>query len=194
MSTIARAAALLMWSAVAMILGSAGAYAQATRVNPTAKAIAQFQQNVQGYVQLHKKLESTLPKLSTEATPEEIDQHQRALERLVQQARRGAKAGDIFSRDVRVVIRRLLAAIFRGPDGPRLRHSIMDENPGPAVKLVVNGRYPDTIPLSTVPPQVLKELPPLPDDLEYRFISNQLILLDRHAHIIVDYVAGAVPR
>jgi hypothetical protein len=92
------------------------------------------------------------------------------------------------------VLRKLLHGIFSGTDGRNLRAAIMDENPGPAVRLVVNGRYPDTIPLSTVPSQVLKQLPPLPEELEYRFIEDKLILLDAHAHIIVDYLTGAVPR
>ena len=70
----------------------------------------------------------------------------------------------------------------------------MEENPGEVVKLVVNGRYPDTIPLSSVPPQILQALPPLPQELEYRFIETSLILLDVRAHIIVDYLTGAVPR
>jgi hypothetical protein len=34
----------------------------------------------------------------------------------------------------------------------------------------------------------------LPPELEYRFINDNLILLDAHAHIIVDYLTGAVPR
>ena len=72
--------------------------------------------------------------------------------------------------------------------------AVMEENPGEVVKLVVNGRYPDTIPLSSVPPQILQALPPLPQELEYRFIETSLILLDVQAHIIVDYLTGAVPR
>jgi hypothetical protein len=66
----------------------------------------------------------------------------------------------------------------------------MDENPvGTAIQ--VNGRYPDTVPLSTMPPDVLAALPPLPEDMEYRFVGNRLILLDTKAHIIVDFVADA---
>jgi hypothetical protein len=34
----------------------------------------------------------------------------------------------------------------------------------------------------------------MPEELEYRFIDDQLILLDAHAHIIVDYLTGAMPR
>lgn len=167
---------------------------QTKRVNPNAKAIAEFQEEVEEYVQLHRKLEANVPPLPKEATPEQIDAHQRELGRLIQQARKNDKAGDIFEREVRPVLRRILHGLFTGPDGKKLRSAIMDENPGETVKLVVNGRYPDTIPLSTVPPQILKELPPLPEELEYRFIQNALILLDVHAHIIVDYLSAAVPR
>ena len=164
------------------------------RVNPNAKAIADFQEEVAEYIELHRKLDGTLPVLSKDASAEEIDQHQRALGRLIQQARKNEKAGDIFERDVRPVLRRLLHGLFTGPDGQKLRMAVMEENPGEVVKLVVNGRYPDTIPLSSVPPQILQALPPLPQELEYRFIETSLILLDVHAHIIADYLTGAVPR
>ena len=166
----------------------------AQRVNPNAKAIADFQDKVREYVELHRKLERTLPSLPKEASPEAIDQHQRALERLIQHARKDASVGAIFVREVRPVLRRLLAGLFAGPDGKKLRMAVMEENPGEAVKLEVNGRYPDTIPLSSVPPQILRALPPLPDELAYRFIQTTLILLDVHAHIIADYLTGAVPR
>ena len=49
------------------------------------------------------------------------------------------------------------------------------------------------MPLSTVPPQVLEGLPKLPEELEYRFVGERLILLDPHAHIIVDYMERVFP-
>jgi hypothetical protein len=166
----------------------------AQRVNPNAKAVAEFQEEVGEYLELHRKLESTLTPVPKEATPEQIDVHQRALGRLIQQARRNERAGDIFESDVRPVLRRLLHGLFASPEGKNLRRAIMEENPREVVKLVVNGRYPDTIPLSSMPPQILKVLPQLPSELEYRFIDRTLILLDVRAHIIVDYMTGAVPR
>jgi hypothetical protein len=164
------------------------------RVNPNARAIADFQEEVEEYLELHDKLERTLPDLPREPTPEDLDKRQRALAALIQKARRNAKQGDIFERDVRPVIRRLLYGLFTGPDGRTLRAEVKEESPTDAVKLQINGRYPDTFPFSTVPPQVLMTLPPLPKELEYRFIDTTLILLDAHAHIIVDYMTGAVPR
>jgi hypothetical protein len=163
-------------------------------VNPNAKALHEFQEEVRDYVELQRDLKKQVPELPQHATPVQIYQHQRALQALIQTKRKNAKAGDVFEREARPVLRRLLYGVFTGPDGQRLRATTREENPGPIVKLVINGRYPDSIPLSTVPPQVLQMLPPLPEELEYRFISDQLILLDKDAHIIVDYLAGAVPR
>ena len=83
--------------------------------------------------------------------------------------------------------------MFKGADGKQLRASILDENPiGAAVS--INGPYPDSIPLSTMPPQILNALPKLPEELEFRFIGERLILFDHHAHLIVDYVDRALPR
>jgi len=173
---------------------SADAQTTPQRVNPNAKAIAEFQEEINEYVELHRTLEKTLTPVPRDATPEMIDKYQRDLGRLIQQARKNQRAGDIFESDVRPVLRRLLAGLFNGPDGKKLRMAVAEENPGESVKLVVNGRYPDTIPLSSVPPQVLRTLPQLPEELEYRFIQSTLILLDVHAHIIVDYLTGAVPK
>ena len=72
----------------------------------------------------------------------------------------------------------------------------MDENVVDPVqlKVSVNSRYPDTVPLTTIPPEVLQTLPKLSEDLEYRFIGNWLILLDTHAHVIADYIEDALPK
>jgi hypothetical protein len=72
----------------------------------------------------------------------------------------------------------------------------MDENPvSPAsLKLAVNSRYPDVVPLTTIPPQVLQTLPELTEDLEYRFVGDWLILLDTHAHIVSDFIEDALPK
>jgi len=166
----------------------------APRVNPDAKAIAEFQKEVAEYVDLHRRLASTLPGLAKNASPAAVFEYQQTLGRLIQQARKDEGVGHVFTRAARPVLRRLLYGLFTGPNGSRLRDAVMEENPGETVKLVVNGRYPDTFPLSSVPPQILKALPPLPAEIEYRFIQTSLILLDLDAHIIVDYLTGAVPR
>jgi len=160
-------------------------------VNANARALADVRSRIAQYVVLHKKLEDTIFRLSKDATPEEIDKHHRALAHLLQQARRGAKPGDIFGPAATAVIRQLMDRVFGGPDGASLRASIMDENPG-SVKITINAAYPDSVPLATMPPQVLEGLPRLPEELEYRFLGDRLILMDVHAQIIVDLIDNAL--
>jgi hypothetical protein len=171
----------------------AAATSQKDRANPNAATIAGFTKLVNEYVALHKKLEGTIPALPKEATPQQIDQHQRALGRLMAQARANAKRGDIFTPEMERIARKLLNDIFRGPGGAQLKREIFEEYEQREIRPVVNGRYPDEVPLSTVPPDVLAGLPKLPDELEYRFVGRNLILLDPHAHIIVDYIERAIP-
>jgi hypothetical protein len=158
-----------------------------------AAALATMNGRLEEYVALHSRTEATLPKLPTEATPQQIDTNQRRLEQLIREARKDARQGDLFTPEAQPVIRRLLAAGFGGPDGKQLKDSIMDENPMDA-KVSVNGRYPDSVPVSTVPPQVLQTLPKLDEDMEYRFVGNNLVLLDVHAHLIADFISDALPN
>jgi hypothetical protein len=160
---------------------------------PEAPVLADFEARVKEYMELHKKLEDTLPKLSNDSSPEEIDKHQRALERLVREARKGVQPGTVFTPGMQTLVRQVMADVFGGPDGAALKASIMDEDPG-GTKLAVNARYPDTVPLSTVPPQVLQRLPRLPEELEFRFIGRDFILMDEHAHILVDLVENVLPK
>jgi hypothetical protein len=155
-------------------------------------ALEDFEKRLNDYMDVQKTLARKVTPLPQEASPETIDKHQRALAALLENARRTARPGDIFTPAVQAIVRRELARIFGGPEGKQLLASIMDENPV-AVTLRINARYPDQIPMSTMPPEVLAVLPPLPKDLNYRFISDQLILLDTIAHIVVDYVSKALP-
>jgi hypothetical protein len=161
------------------------------RVNPNAATIKEFLKRVDAYVALHKKLEGTLPALPKEATPQQIDVHERALGKLMQEARKDAKPGDILFPAMQRLVRTLLRPIFRGKDGLQIKNEILDNEYKGNVKLVVNGRYPDEVPVSTMPPQVLMALPKLPEELEYRFIQRDMILFDPHAHIIADFMERA---
>ena len=165
------------------------------RVNPDAAVVAEFTKRVQAYMAVHEQVheQGGVPSVPNDATPEQIDNYQRALARAIQQLRPKAKPGEVFSKAIRAFFRRQLERVFAGPEGRRLKAAIMDENPGP-IRLQINGRYPDSVPLATMPPQVLAELPKLPQELEYRFIGERLILLDVPAHLIIDYIEEALPK
>ena len=158
-----------------------------------AQALSTMNERLGDYIDLHTKLERSLPKLPKDATPQQIDRNQRAFEALMRKARATAKPGDIFTSEARPIIKRLLATVFGGPEGKELKASIMDENPT-GITISVNGRYPDKVPLSSVPPEVLQTLPKLTEDMEYRFIGDRLILLDTHAHVVADFIDDALPK
>lgn len=168
--------------------------AEARQMSPAeAEALADFKTRVDAYIKLQQATQARLPKLPDETTPQVIDTHQRALEKLLRVARSQATQGDILTPEVQKIFRDVLARVFAGPEGQDLKANILDDNPG-TIPLRINARYPDQVPLSTVPPQVLSSFPKLPKGLEYRFVGERLVLLDAQAHIIVDYMNDAFPR
>ncbi len=161
-------------------------------VNADAATIADFNQRVEAYVALHNRVDAMLPEPSADGRPEAVVEHQRAFAKMMAQERPNAEPGDIMTKPMRNVVRRLLAGVFRGPNGREIKHSILDEYTGNFV-LRVNQSYPDNQPFSTVPLPILEGLPKLPDALAYRFVGQRLILLDPHGRLVVDIMEKAFP-
>jgi hypothetical protein len=157
------------------------------------EAMEQFKKEVQAYVDIHRAVEAQLPNLPTEATIQQIDQRQRAMLTAMAAARAKAQRGDLFKPAMETTVRRMIAKLFDGIEGRQLRESIMEDNPT-TIKIEVNSRYPDTVPLATMPPEVLQALPKMPEELEYRFVGASLVIMDVHAHMIADFIPNALPR
>jgi hypothetical protein len=182
----------LVLSACAGAIISASHATEQTGVNPDAAAIADFKQRVDAYVVLHNKVESMLQEPSQDGRPEAVVEHQREFARLMQKERPYAKPGDIVTKPMRNVIRRLLASVFRGPEGRDIKRSILDTYTGNVI-LRVNWPYPDSGAYSSVPLPILQGLPSLPEALQYRFVGQKLILLDPHARLVADIVDKVFP-
>jgi hypothetical protein len=158
------------------------------------KTFDDFKARVDQYVALHKAAEAKLPNLTNDATPEQIDKRQRELGRLITEARANSKQGELFTPAMETLLRKHLARVFKTPDGPAIKDSVNDENPVGLVAVAVNERYPDDIPISTMPPDLLEKLPKMPEEMEYRFVGRHLVILDTHAHLIADFVTNAIPQ
>ena len=156
--------------------------------DPNAAIIKDFLKRVDVYVALHKKFENTLPPLPKQTTPQIIDQHERALAKLIQAARSGAKQGDLFTPEVVGLFQHLVSSAMRGKDGALIRTSFQRAEPIQGGHLDVNASYPDGLPLQSMPPSLLLNLPRLPKELEYRFVGRELILRDTRANLIVDVI------
>ena len=165
---------------------------QPPRVNADAATIADFMKRVDDYVALHQKVEGCSRSRRETGRPEAVVEHEHAFAKLMQKERPYAKRGDIVTKPMRNIVRRLLAGVFRGPQGREIKRSILDEYTG-NVPLQINSEYPENTPFSSVPPQILEGLPRLPAAvLTYRFVGQRLILLDPHGRLIVDVVGSRI--
>ena len=160
-------------------------------VNPDAKLLADFKARVDQYVELRKKADDSAPPLKKTEESSEIKAAQQGLVERIGAARSGAKQGDIFTPEIARLFRRVLAPEAKEKDNKAL---LKDDKPtASAVTFKINGPYPDKQPLSTVPPEILAKLPPLPKDIDYRFVDKHLSLRDSRANSIIDYIPNAIP-
>jgi hypothetical protein len=160
-----------------------------TPVNPRAQVLQDFQDRIKKYMDLRQEAEKRGPRLKETKDPAEIKRAQEALAANIQLARARAKQGEIFTPEIARLFRQLMAPEMKGAEGAETKKAIKEDQPAPAsVPLKVNARYPDDEPLPTVPPNVLMNLPKLPEQLDYRIVRNQLILRDVSANLIVDFI------
>jgi hypothetical protein len=176
-----------MWSV------PAGAVLKPVQANVNADAQLQqdFKKRVDQYVELHKRLEKDVPPLKKKEDPAKIQASQEALAKAIRAERATAKQGEIFTPEIADRFRRLMSPEMKGPEGTATKKVLKEDAP-PAIPLKVNVEYPETAALPTVPANLLANLPPLPEELEYRIVGKNLILRDVHANIIVDFIPKAI--
>ncbi len=189
-----------LWSVLILFALAAGAVFSQSQSGPPKNttdesnpAVAAFKQRVKQYADKREQLETKLPKLSKDATPEKIREHELAFEELVRQERLTAKVGDLFTADIAQYIRKTIQENFKGTKRQRLKKEVLDEKPT-EVRLRVNYPYPNSEKVVTMPPTLLLKLPELPKQLRYEFVGRHLILLDRETRLILDYMANALPQ
>lgn len=159
-----------------------------------AAGFQEFLDRVQEYLKLRKTIEATLPPLKDkEELPEMIAAYQQALARKIRQARPHSKRNDFFTKLSREAFRHAIRRTFRGPQGANALATLRQGAPLKEIHLKVNEVYPDSFPHTTVPPTLLQRLPLLPEELEYRIVGRDLILLDVRANLVVDLLQEVLP-
>src|SRR5262249_50847269 len=158
--------------ATAIVTLAAAAPAVAAGTPP--QTLDSFAIRVKDYLALKDKAMRGLPHLTKQSTPDEVVRHQRALAQQIKEARTGAKPGEFFTPGIEALVKRTMTEILSGHDGKSVHDSILDENPD-LKEIALHQQYPTSVPLSTMPPQVLAALPKLPKGLEYRFLGSRLV-------------------
>ena len=191
---------LAVWLAVACAPSTPHAQTpqmpKGTNTNPDAKMIADFNAKVEAYNALRRDLGKKSAPLKETADPAAIQLAEKTLAANIRTARANVKRGDIFTPATEAMFRRLLRPQVSGGGSEAADNKAIIKDDAPAPKEVpfkVNGEYPKDAPLSTVPPDVLKALPQLPENLQYRFVGKHLILYCSQGNLIVDYMLNALP-
>ncbi len=151
------------------------------------RVLSDFHHRIDRYMKLHDNLDRRGTPQSESANVGENMASRQLLATRIRSARRDAKQGDILGPPIAAALRRAMNPELRGDSAARTRSSIRENAPVTFV-LEVNGAYPEGAPRSTMPGNVLNILPLLPDDLEYRIVDTHLVLMDRDANIVVDYL------
>jgi len=201
MTTKRRLKYLLKTVMLGMFLATAGAAlgtGQAA-VSPSKEAknavgFNEFLHRVQAYVDLRKSIDSSLPALKPTDQPEKIANHQQALAQRIREARRRARRGDMFSEEARKAFGRTVREELGGPHGHSARTTIRQGEPLKTIHLHVNEPYPDGVPYTTLPPTLLLKFPKLPDQVAYRIVVRDLILLDVEANLVIDRIPDIFPE
>lgn len=163
--------------------------ATASPVNPDAAILADFNARLEKYIKTQRALAKDVPLKETENTAE-ITAAQEVLAARIRAVRKNAKQGDIFTPQIAALFKRLMYTELKGAEGRETKAEIKED--APTVHLKVNVTYPSSQPLSTVPPNLLANLPQLPKDVEYRIVGRHLLLRDVDANIIVDFTYNAI--
>jgi hypothetical protein len=184
---------VLIVAATAIVTGPQMAAAPSGRPG-SHPALAGFHRAVEAYVELHRALEAGLPPLEITSDPAQLRRAVDARASAIRAARAGAQAGDIFTKEGGRVLRtRIHDALDRqGVAVSVLLHDMAADDEDGEATPAVNGAFP-WMGGHAMWPFMIAALPPLPAELEYRFIGRDLVLLDVHAELIVDILPAALP-
>jgi hypothetical protein len=190
---ILRAVTFLMLLVGARCVPLLARHPQAAPGSQESPAFNEFRERVQQYLKLQRALQSSLPGLRTTKLRKEIVERRQALAQKIREARSNAKQGDIFTPEISEQFRRVIRSKFQGSNAPNVRQTIRQGEPVKHLRLRVNSAYPENLPLTTVPPALLLNLPQLPKEVAYRIVGHDFALQDTEARLIVDFIPGAIP-
>jgi len=160
-------------------------------VNAQGSATLEFQNRIKAYLKVHNEAETKVPNLKNTDDPAKIHDRETALAKTIQTLRAGAQPGEIFALEYQPYFIKIVQDDF-ATRSPAARKAIIVELPK-NMKVDINTVYPTTLPLATFPPALLRKLPDLPPELEYRLVGRSLILRDVKANLIVDVLRDVVP-
>ena len=156
----------------------------------TSTALATFESRLDQYVAMHRRVEGPLPPMAVTSNMDDVHRLMDALRVRIRAERQGHAQGHLFSPGMITVLHQRIAGCMT-PDDIRNAMDDIDEHTPPDMPAVrINEPLPEDAPFGMVPPQALRELPRLPDELRYMVLSKALLVWDHHADLVVDIAPG----
>src|SRR5688572_5357183 len=168
-----------------------GLTADGQAVNAQGAATLEFKKRIEAYLKVHNEAEGKVPNLKRTDDPQEISDREKALAQTIMTLRANAQPGDIFAPEYQPYFIKIVQDDFKTRSAAD-RKALVNELPA-KMKIDINTVYPTTMPLETFPPALLRKLPDLPPELEYRIVGRSLLLRDVKANLIVDILRDVVP-
>ena len=165
----------------------------AASASQTAAAVAEFNERIKEYIALHRKLANETGEINDTKKPAEITLREQALGKLIRENRTAAKQGNIFTPPVQALFTDIIKQEYARRTAAMRKDREEDQDELADFAPVVNQTYPPEKPLVTFPAGLLRTLPKLPSELEYRLVQRNLILRDIEANIIIDFIPAATP-
>ncbi len=156
------------------------------------KLVKAFDSHIKDYLRQRDRVRKKLPKLSKDATAEQIHAYQVSFVEALRAMRAGTKPGYMFQPAFADHIRAIIKDEFKGTERVELRQEVLEADTK-GVPLRVNYPYPDNKELTQIPPTLLLRLPQLPKEVKYRFVGTNMLLVDTDNSLIVDYMTKALP-
>ena len=160
-------------------------------INAQGAATLEFKRRIDAYMKIHNEAEGKVPSLRKTDDPKEISDREKALGQMIMTLRANAQPGDVFAPDYQPYFIKIIQDDFKTRSAAD-RKAMISELPR-NMKVDINTIYPTTMPLETFPPALLRKLPDLPPELEYRIVGRSLLLRDAKANLIVDILRDVVP-
>jgi len=162
--------------------------------SPAQSALRAFDDRIAEYVALHREVEASLTRLDPSTEPQLIFAHTKQLAAALKAARPKRRQGEFFTASVAPVFRDLIEEALYGHDVDMLLRDLFEEHPktwGHSVR--VHESYPSWA-TREVPGLLLRRLPALPEELEYRVVDHDLAIVDADANLVLDVLPAAIAR
>lgn len=181
-------------SAIVVACGGTAVAGSAPDAGRPDEPLAHFRHAVEAYMNLHDSVKRSLPPLDGSADAIRINATMEAMARGMRAARANAEEGEVFGNEAGTVLRGVILDVLRDKDCDAARKAAVERDDGERAvpRPLVHDEF-VWARGSSMPSCILGALPEMPEELQFRFVGRDLVIVDLHSNLIVDVLPDALP-